>query len=208
MQLYRPVGLHELQLIYESGMRAFPRRLPDQPIFYPVLNFAYAAQIASTWNTKSNSFAGYVTEFHVDDTYIAHYERQVVGARMHEELWIPAEQLPIMNQHIQAPIMVSAAYFGQSFRGYQPTLGRLMGHACREQFALLVALWNEDRAAFAEEVRTNHLAVYLHYRFWEHDVAVKASMSEHQQRDVLIGLQTVWREISRIVPLMEASVIP
>jgi hypothetical protein len=39
MQLYRPVGLIKLQRIYESGMQAFPPRLPEQPIFYPVLNF-------------------------------------------------------------------------------------------------------------------------------------------------------------------------
>jgi len=67
MQLYRPVGLIELQRIYESRMQAFPPRLPEQPIFYPVLNFTYAAQIARDWNTKSHSFAGYVTEFTVDD---------------------------------------------------------------------------------------------------------------------------------------------
>lgn len=36
--LWRPVGKEELQLIEASGWRAFPPRLPDQPIFYPVLN--------------------------------------------------------------------------------------------------------------------------------------------------------------------------
>ena len=42
MILYRPVGLKELELIYDSGMRAFPARLPQQPIFYPVLDLEYA----------------------------------------------------------------------------------------------------------------------------------------------------------------------
>ena len=50
--LYRPVGLQELKLIFESGMKAFPPRLPEQPIFYPVLNHQYAADIARDWNTK------------------------------------------------------------------------------------------------------------------------------------------------------------
>jgi hypothetical protein len=36
--LYRPVGPKELVLIAASGYREFPPRLPDQPIFYPVLN--------------------------------------------------------------------------------------------------------------------------------------------------------------------------
>ena len=33
MLLYRPVGLEELRLIYEADMRAFPPRVPEQPIF-------------------------------------------------------------------------------------------------------------------------------------------------------------------------------
>jgi len=44
--LYRPVGPKELALIEASGWRAFPPRLPEQPIFYPVLNEDYAIQIA------------------------------------------------------------------------------------------------------------------------------------------------------------------
>jgi hypothetical protein len=46
--LYRPVGPKELALIEATGWRAFPRRLPEQPIFYPVLNEEYAIQIAAT----------------------------------------------------------------------------------------------------------------------------------------------------------------
>lgn len=71
MILYHPVGLEELRLIYESGLREFPPRLPEQPIFYPVLNLEYAQQIARDWNTKSRHFAGYVTRFEVEDAYIA-----------------------------------------------------------------------------------------------------------------------------------------
>lgn len=67
--LYRPVGLHELALIWDSGMREFPPRLPQQPIFYPVANLEYATQIARDWNTKDNSFAGYVTKFAVADSF-------------------------------------------------------------------------------------------------------------------------------------------
>jgi hypothetical protein len=38
--LYRPVGQQELDLIRDSNFRSFPPRLPEQPIFYPVLNEA------------------------------------------------------------------------------------------------------------------------------------------------------------------------
>lgn len=69
MILYRPVGLAELRRVYESGPASFPPRLPQQPIFYPVLDAAYAAQIARDWNTKdaASGYAGFVTRFAVDD---------------------------------------------------------------------------------------------------------------------------------------------
>ncbi len=44
--LYRPVGLAEAVPILEADARRFPPRLPEQPIFYPVLTREYAEQIA------------------------------------------------------------------------------------------------------------------------------------------------------------------
>jgi hypothetical protein len=35
--LYRPVGPEELALIEQSGYTKFPPRLPEQPIFHPVM---------------------------------------------------------------------------------------------------------------------------------------------------------------------------
>ena len=68
MFLYRPVGTKELLLIKASGSRRFPPRLPEQPIFYPVLNEEYAAEIASNWNVKFNDdHKGYVTKFEVSN---------------------------------------------------------------------------------------------------------------------------------------------
>ena len=54
--LWRPVGQAELELIERSGWRAFPPRLPHQPIFYPVANEEYAVQIARDWNTKDAAY--------------------------------------------------------------------------------------------------------------------------------------------------------
>jgi hypothetical protein len=54
LKLYRPVGLREMELIAESNFKAFPPRLEWQPIFYPVLNHAYAEQIALEWNTPDS----------------------------------------------------------------------------------------------------------------------------------------------------------
>jgi hypothetical protein len=118
MILYRPVGLKELELIVQTGSRAFPSRLEGQPIFYPVLNFDYAAQIAQEWNTKSHSFAGFVTRFEVEDRYARRFEVHVVGKQgLYEELWVPAEELATFNAHIVGEITVETAYYGDQFEG-------------------------------------------------------------------------------------------
>lgn len=119
MILYRPVGLAELRLIAESGYRAFPPRLAFQPIFYPVLNEGYAIQIARDWNTTdpASGYAGFVTRFDVDDSYISHFPVQTVGARTHQELWIPADQMETFNHHLVEPIAVIASFYGAAFQG-------------------------------------------------------------------------------------------
>lgn len=106
--LYRPVGQKELDLIAASGYREFPPRLPGQPIFYPVLHREYAEQIAREWNTKDESSGGvgYVLEFQVDADYLARFEVQKVGNRIHLEYWIPARELDEFNHHIQGQIRV------------------------------------------------------------------------------------------------------
>lgn len=113
--LYRPVGVKELELIAESGYLAFPPRLYFQPIFYPVMNEAYATQIARDWNTKdeASGYAGYVTKFEVSAEYLSNFEVQVVGAAdVHQEYWIPAEELDIFNKNIVGRIEVIATFVG------------------------------------------------------------------------------------------------
>jgi len=112
MILYRPVGEAELGLIKESQYRTFPPRLPEQPIFYPVLNEQYASEIAGKWNTKYSKSGkkGYVTRFEIDDDYIKQFEVQTVGAHYHQELWIPAEDLTEFNSHIKGNIEVIASF--------------------------------------------------------------------------------------------------
>jgi hypothetical protein len=109
MTLFRPVGPKELELIRASDWRAFPPRLPSQPIFYPVLNEEYAAQIARDWNVK-DSGAGYVTRFSVRKEFAANYPVQTVGSTNHQELWVPAEELEAFNQNIVGKISVIAEF--------------------------------------------------------------------------------------------------
>jgi hypothetical protein len=117
--LYRPVGLSELRLIHDTNYRAFPPRLPHQPIFYPVPNEAYAIQIARDWNTSdvNSGYMGAVTAFDLDANYLAQFEPQTVGASTHRELWVPAEQLDEFNAHIIGTIRIPRAFYGEKYSG-------------------------------------------------------------------------------------------
>ena len=111
--LYRPTGAKELALIEANGFTGFPPRLPEQPIFYPVTNENYAAQIARDWNAKHNADkVGYVTRFEVREEFLDNYETKIGGGRTHEEYWIPAEDLEEFNRNIVGNIEVIAEFRG------------------------------------------------------------------------------------------------
>ncbi|MFO0990324.1 MAG: ADP-ribosylation/crystallin J1 [Hyphomicrobiales bacterium] len=103
--LWRPIGPKELELIRVAKMRAFPPRLPDQPIFYPVLSEEYAIKIARDWNVPASG-VGFVTRFEVLRSYLDRYEPQEAGGRDHLEYWIPAEDLDAFNAAIIGEIEV------------------------------------------------------------------------------------------------------
>ena len=107
--LWRPVGPEELALLRQSEMRAFPPRLPDQPIFYPVLSEDYAVKIARDWNVPASG-SGLVTRFQVRRAFLAAYAVQEAGGRAHREYWIPAEELTAFNGAIVGEIEVVAAF--------------------------------------------------------------------------------------------------
>jgi hypothetical protein len=107
--LWRPVGHRELALIRDSGMRAFPPRLPEQPIFYPVTTEAYATRIARDWNVRASG-AGFVTRFDVRRDFLDRYEVQLAGGSAHQEYWIPAEELDAFNDAIVGAIEVVAEF--------------------------------------------------------------------------------------------------
>lgn len=114
MILYRPTGLRELELVAASGWRRWPPRLPDQPIFYPVLTLSYAVSIARDWNANDafSGFVGFVTRFQISDAFAARYPVQQAGGRTHTELWVPAEELSTFNDNIRGFIEVVGAFNG------------------------------------------------------------------------------------------------
>jgi hypothetical protein len=109
VRLYRPTGPTELALVEASGWLAWPPRLPEQPIFYPVMNEWYATKIAREWNVPYAG-VGFVREFDVDAEYLERFAVQQVGGRDVLELWVPAEELEEFNAHIVGGIRLVARY--------------------------------------------------------------------------------------------------
>jgi hypothetical protein len=109
IQLWRPVGPEELELIKKLDMKGFPPRLPEQPFFYPVLTEEYAIKIARDWNVP-NSGKGFVTEFQVRKSFLDQYTVQAVGGRDHSEYWIPAGDLIALNAAIVGEIEVVSVF--------------------------------------------------------------------------------------------------
>lgn len=110
--LYRPVNQKELDLIRDSGWKKFPPRLMEQPIFYPVTNLEYARQISVQWNVPAYG-VGHVTKFDVDSEYLKKFIVENVGGPIHNELWVPAEELAEFNDNIVGLIEVVETHSGQ-----------------------------------------------------------------------------------------------
>ena len=102
--MYRPCSRKELDLVIQSAYSKWPPRLPEQPIFYPVTNQQYAAEI-NKWNLSQYGNA-YITKFKVKKSFVQRYDIQQVGDRHHTEWWIPAEELEELNKNIVGLIEV------------------------------------------------------------------------------------------------------
>jgi hypothetical protein len=71
------------------------------------------------WNTidEASGYAGWVTEFDVDDNFVHKFPIQLAGGRQHRELWLPADELAEFNRHIIGEIRVTEAFVGPRFAG-------------------------------------------------------------------------------------------
>ena len=207
MLLWRPVGIHELALIFEADMAAFPPRLPDQPIFYPVLNAGYAEQIAREWNTAAEGAAGYVTHFAIGDAYAARFERHTVGARQHEELWVPAQELAEFNGQLLGPIEVVSACFSPQFVGPVPQNFLLAGQDARDQLATLATVLDYNGVDFLLETQTNELAVFANFPFWRASAPEALGCTPATQAKVLGAIRRCWPEAKRKALLIERGEI-
>ena len=111
MELYRPLDAEEYQALKERSFHGFPPRTGEQPIFTALLSEEGATQIARHMRiSKQTDHTVYVVCFLVDDAYIRQFPVQHAHERDRRALWIPAEELDILNQHLIGDVRVLASY--------------------------------------------------------------------------------------------------
>ncbi len=77
--------------------------MPEQPVFYPVLDEDCAIKIARDWNVQ-RSGAGFVTRFGVEWDFLSRYPVRQAGGRTILGLWVSAADLEDFNAHIVGEI--------------------------------------------------------------------------------------------------------
>jgi hypothetical protein len=73
------------------------------------MNEEYAREIARRWNLRDCG-AGFVTRFAVRCAFLDRYPVRKVGASVHLEPWVPAEELEAFNHQIVGRIEVVAEH--------------------------------------------------------------------------------------------------
>jgi hypothetical protein len=189
LTLYRPVGLKEAELVLASDCSGFPPRLPDQPIFYPVMNAAYARQIARDWNAPDagSGHVGFVTAFDVDAAYAARFPVRTVGSRGHQELWVPAEELADFNAHLVGPVRFTEAWYGPAYRGVDSPLGPLAS-----QLRALHERAGAPDARLQEVLRTCPAVVLFNAGWWETAPARAQGLEDGVRDGLLARVRAAW----------------
>ena len=207
--LYRPVGLRELELVLDADARAFPPRLPAQPIFYPVLNAGYASQIAREWNPgdAASGFAGFVTEFNVDADYLTRFETKTVGASQHQEFWVPSEELETFNGQIRSRIRVTAAFYGSAYEGPVPLPLLIRSRNPREQLKVLHSVLNYNGMDFGMEVAANWKLVLANVGFWSATAPGEQGLAPEEAARTLSAVKQVWSARHLDLPLPAGALV-
>ena len=111
MELYRPLNAEEYHEVEALQFQGFPPRTEEQPLFTALLSEEGASQIARHMRiAKQKENIVYVVSFLVDDAYIRQFPVQHSDERNRRALWIPADEMEILNQHLIGSIRVLASY--------------------------------------------------------------------------------------------------
>lgn len=112
MELYRPVTAEEYAAVEALHFAGFPPRESGQQLFTALLSEEGAVQIARHLRTEKSAEGdtSYVLAFLAEDSYIRQFTVQSADSPERRSLWIPAEEVGILNQHLIGKIRVVGSY--------------------------------------------------------------------------------------------------
>lgn len=132
--LWRSVGQSELDLVASLRWRAWPPRLPNQPIFSAAGDRRYAVQIGRERNVPAEG-VGYVVKFDVARSFLDRHQGYQGGPCDEREYRIPGDEVADLNAHLVGAITESADYRGPvsdvEFVEAEHALGRPLPQAWR-----------------------------------------------------------------------------
>ena len=108
-------------------------------------------------------------------------------------------ELEEFNRHLEGPIEVIEAYFGEGYQGVVPDSGSFEGKDAHAQF---VALASDGHADLEAELAANHVAVFLDYFFWQQRSFSGDGITDADRDAFLAKLAAVWdRSPAAVAPL-------
>ena len=107
MELYRPMSAEEYEKLAARNFTGFPPCRDDQQLFTLLLSQQGAAAIARRMRiAKHSEPTVYVVSVTAEDSYIRQYPVQHKEDPDRSAVWIPAEELDQLNQHLLGKIRV------------------------------------------------------------------------------------------------------
>lgn len=138
-----------------------------------------------------------MTRFEVEDAHASRFERRIVGARQHEELWVPAEDLPSFNARLLGPIEAVSAFFGVDFVGDSPERDP------RAHLHRIVVAQQDGDDALVRELEVTQLLTFLYFPYWLASDASALRIDPERLAVALASIRRCWPRVAAIPRLIE-----
>ncbi len=132
----------------------------------------------------------------MDADSLSRFTVQTVGNSLHQELWVPAEDLDTFNRHIQGPIRFIEAWYGPEYRGPDTTLGPLESQG--------LALLKQSGGALPRLqalIQANAVACLFNFAWWASSPAPAQGLDSATLLTLLDRVREAWVALYPVWPL-------
>ncbi|QDE71508.1 hypothetical protein BHS09_33495 [Myxococcus xanthus] len=117
---------------------------------------------------------------------------RTVGNSLHQELWVPAEELATFNQHIQGPVRFTEAWYGPGYLGPDTSLVPLERQ--------LLALFEQSSDALSL-LQANTAVCLFNSAWWSSTPASAQGLNPSDHLRLLDRLRHAWVTLHPTWPL-------